>query len=307
MTAIADKRRSAWKSYSDWANTHRKWVLAAPAMIFTVILIGFPLLWTLYLSITDAHGSVRADKDFVGLANYIDVLTDTERFWPSVGRTFFFTAGALSLELVLGMCIALLLWRPFRAQKWVRVAILLPFVATPIAVAMLWRLIFQPNIGAANRLLDVFGIPPQPWLSAVDTTLPTLIFVDVWQFTPMIAIILLAGLTSLSEEQDEAARIDGATAWQRFWYVTLPLLRPTVIVAVILRSIDALKTFDLLYATKGQGGGSFHEAETLNIYVYGLSFKYNDYGVASAVLILFFLMIVAIMTLLTIRRRDRQS
>lgn len=307
MTAIANKRRSPWKSYSDWANKNRKWVLSAPAMIFTAILIGFPLIWTLYLSITDAHGSVRADKDFVGLENYIEVLTDTDRFWPSVGRTFVFTAGALSLELVLGMCIALLLWRPFRAQRWVRVAILLPFVATPIAVAMLWRLIFQPTIGAANRLLDVFGIPPQPWLSSVDTTLPTLIFVDVWQFTPMIAIILLAGLTALSEEQDEAARIDGANAWQRFWYVTLPLLRPTVIVAVILRSIDALKTFDLLYATKGQGGGSFHEAETLNIYVYGLSFKYNDYGVASAVLILFFLMIVAIMALLTIRRRDRQS
>lgn len=307
MTAIAEKSRPATKRLSDWSNKNRKWVLAAPAMIFTAILLGFPLIWTLYLSITDAHGSVRSDKEFVGLENYIAVLTDFDRFWPSVWRTFAFTGGALALELVLGMCIALLLWRPFRGQKWVRVAVLLPFVATPVAVAMMWRLIFEPNIGAANRLLSVFGIPPQPWLSSVDTTLPTLVFVDVWQFTPMVAIILLAGLSSLSDEQDEAARIDGASTWQRFWYVTLPLLRPTVIVAIILRSIDALKTFDLLYATKGQGGGSFHEAETLNIYAYGLSFKYNDYGVASAVLILFFLLIVAFMTLLTIRRKDRQS
>lgn len=307
MTAIAEKSRPATKRLSDWSNKNRKWVLAAPAMIFTAILLGFPLIWTLYLSITDAHGSVRSDKEFVGLENYIAVLTDFDRFWPSVWRTFAFTGGALALELVLGMCIALLLWRPFRGQKWVRVAVLLPFVATPVAVAMMWRLIFEPNIGAANRLLSVFGIPPQPWLSSVDTTLPTLVFVDVWQFTPMVAIILLAGLSALSDEHDEAARIDGASTWQRFWYVTLPLLRPTVIVAIILRSIDALKTFDLLYATKGQGGGSFHEAETLNIYAYGLSFKYNDYGVASAVLILFFLLIVAFMTLLTIRRKDRQS
>jgi len=120
----------------------------------------------------------------------------------------------------------------------------------------------------------------------------------------MVAIILLAGLTSLSEEPDEAARIDGASAWQRFWYVTLPLVRPVIIVAVVLRAIDALKTFDLLYVTKGQGGGSFHEAETLNIYVYGLSFQYNDFGVASAVLILFFLMILGVMWLLTLRKKE---
>ncbi len=307
MSLMAVKKSPGWTAVSDWSNKHRKWVLAAPAMAFTAVLIGFPLLWTLYLSITDASGSVRAEKEFVGLSNYLQVLTDTDRFWPAVARTFVFTVGALVLEMVLGMCIALLLRRPFRGQKWVRVAVLLPFVATPVAVAMMWRLIFEPNIGAANRLLGFFGIPPQPWLSSVDTTLPTLIFVDVWEFTPMIAVILLAGLTSLSDEQDEAAKIDGASTWQRFWFVTLPLLRPMVIVAVILRAIDALKTFDLLYTTKGQGGGSFHEAETLNIYVYGLSFNYNDYGVASAVLILFFLMIVAIMTLLTIRRRDRQT
>lgn len=122
----------------------------------------------------------------------------------------------------------------------------------------------------------------------------------------MVVLILLAGLTSLSDEPDEAARIDGATAWQRFWYVTLPLMMPTVIVAVLLRGIDALKTFDILYATKGKGGGSFNEVETLNIYAYGLSFDYMDYGVASAVLILFFMIIVACMWLVTFRRKGNK-
>lgn len=302
MTITATTTTSAWKAYSDWANRHRKWLFAGPAMVFVGLLIAFPLGWTLYLSLTDAQGSVRAESDFVGISNYFEVLTDTDRFWPSVGRTFVFTLGAVAVEMVLGMCIALLLWRPFRGEKWVRVAILLPLVATPVAVGMMWRLIFDPNIGFANQLLAWFGLPAQPWLSGVDTALPTLIFVDIWQWTPMVVLILLAGLISLPDEPDEAARVDGANSWQRFWFVTLPLLKSTVIVALLLRSIDALKTFDILYATKGKGGGSFHEVETINLYAYGLSFDYNDYGIASTVLIVFFLIIVAAMWIITFRR-----
>jgi multiple sugar transport system permease protein len=303
MTALVSTTPTARKNFSGWANHHRKWLFAAPAMIFVGLLIAVPLLWTIYLSLTDTEGSVRAESEFVGFDNYLEVFGDFARFWPAVARTFIFTGGALAVELVLGMGIALLLWRPFRGEKWVRVAILLPLVATPVAVGMMWRLIFDPNIGFANQLLGWFGVPPQPWLSGQATALPTLMFVDIWQWTPMIVLILLAGLTSLSEEPDEAARIDGANAWQRFWFVTLPLLRATVIVAIVLRGIDALKTFDILYATKGKGGGSFHEVETLNVYAYGLSFDYNDYGIASTVLILFFLLIIAIMWLVTFRRK----
>ncbi|MGZ5415270.1 MAG: carbohydrate ABC transporter permease [Aeromicrobium sp.] len=303
MTIAATTRTTAWKAYSDWANRHRKWLFAGPAMIFVGLLIVFPLGWTLYLSLTDARGSVRAESDFVGISNYLEVLTDTERFWPAVARTFFFTLSAVAAEMVLGMCIALLLLRPFRGEKLVRVAILLPLVATPVAVGMMWRLIFDPNIGFANQLLAWFGLPAQPWLSGVDTALPTLILVDIWQWTPMVVLILLAGLMSLSDEPGEAARVDGASSWQRFRFVTLPLLMPTVIVALLLRSIDALKTFDILYATKGKGGGSFHEVETLNLYAYGLSFDYNDYGIASTVLIVFFVIIVATMTIITFPRK----
>ncbi|MGO4690864.1 carbohydrate ABC transporter permease [Glaciibacter sp. 2TAF33] len=303
MTALVSRTPTARMNFSAWANHHRKWLFAAPAMIFVGLLIAVPLLWTIYLSLTDTEGSVRAESEFVGFDNYLEVFGDFTRFWPAVARTFIFTGGALAVELVLGMGIALLLWRPFKGEKWVRVAILLPLVATPVAVGMMWRLIFDPNIGFANQLLGWFGVPPQPWLSGQATALPTLMFVDIWQWTPMIVLILLAGLTSLSEEPDEAARIDGANAWQRFWFVTLPLLRATVIVAIVLRGIDALKTFDILYATKGKGGGSFHEVETLNVYAYGLSFDYNDYGIASTVLILFFLLIIGIMWLVTFRRK----
>jgi multiple sugar transport system permease protein len=312
MSVMTSPRSAARKSgrapsgrekFSDWANAHRKWLFAAPAMLFVGVLIVFPLAWTLYLSLTDSQGSVRAATEFIGLGNYMTVLSDVERFWPAVGRTLIFTGIALVCEVVLGMGIALLLWRPFRGEKWVRVAILLPLVATPVAVGMMWRLIFDPNIGFANQLLAAVGIPAQPWLSGQDTALGTTIFMDVWQWTPMVVLILLAGLTSLSEEPDEAARMDGANAFQRFFYITLPLMMPTVIVAILLRGIDALKTFDILYATKGKGGGSFHEVETLNVYAYGLSFDYNQYGLSSAVLILFFMIIIGSMWLLTMRKK----
>jgi len=307
MTVTVTTRATVWKACSTWANRHRKWLFVAPAMIFVGLLIAVPLAWTGYLSLTDTHGSVRAESEFVGLANYLEVLGDTDRFWPAVLRTSTFTGGALIAEMVLGMGIALLLWRPFKGEKWVRVAILMPLVATPVAVGMMWRLIFDPNIGFANQLLNWVGISSQPWLSGRGTALPTLMFVDVWQWTPMIVLILLAGLTSLPEEPDEAARIDGASSWQRFRFVTLPLLRSTVVVAIVLRGIDALKTFDILYATKGKGGGSFHEVETLNVYAFGLSFDYNDYGIASTVLILFFGLIIAIMWMITYRRKGERS
>ncbi|MEW2384362.1 sugar ABC transporter permease [Micromonospora sp. NPDC047707] len=291
---------SAW---SRWANAHRKWLFAAPAMAFVAVLIIFPVAWTGYLSLTDAEGSVRAESEFIGFQNYLDVLSDTDRFWPAVWRTALFTFVVLLVEVVLGMAIALLLWRPFRGERWVRVAILLPLVATPVAVGMMWRLIFDPNIGMANQVLSWVGIGPQPWLSGQNSALPTTMFIDIWQWTPMVVLILLAGLTSLSDEPQEAALIDGASIWQRFRHVTLPLLMPTVIVAILLRGIDALKTFDILYATKGRGGGSFHEVETLNVYAYGLSFDYNDYGVSSTVLIIFFLIIIGVMWALTYRKK----
>jgi ABC-type sugar transport system permease subunit len=293
-------------AFSRWVNVHRKWLFAAPAMAFVAVLIVFPLAWTVYLSLTDAEGSVRADSSFVGAQNYLHVLADTDRFWPAVGRTVTFTGGALLFEVVLGMAIALLLRRPFRGEKWVRVAILMPLVATPVAVGMMWRLIFDPSIGLANRVLSWVGIGPQPWLAGESSALPTTIFIDIWQWTPMVALILLSGLTSLSEEPDEAARIDGAGSWQRFRHITLPLMMPTVIVAILLRGIDALKTFDILYATKGRGGGSFHEVETLNVYAYGLSFDYNEYGVSSTVLIIFFLIIIGAMWAVTSRRKKVQ-
>lgn len=291
-------------AFSHWANRHRRWLFAAPAMGFIVALIAFPVAWTAWLSLTDASGSVRAPSEFVGLANYAQVLTDTRRFWPAVGRTAAFTCVVLTFEMLFGLIIALLLWKPFRGERLVRVAILLPLVATPVAVGMMWRLIFDPAIGPVNQALVAVGLPAQPWLAGEATALPTVMFMDIWQWTPMVALILLAGLTALPEEPIEAARVDGAAWWQQFAHVIFPMLRPTFIVALLLRGIDALKTFDILLAAKGKGGGSFNEVETLNLYAYGLSFDYNEYAASSTVLVLFFAIIVVSIFLLTRKREE---
>jgi len=307
MTSVLTSRATRRDALSHWANKHRRWLFSLPAMAFIVCLIAFPVVWTAWLSLTDASGSVRAESTFVGLKNYGDVLTDTHRFWPAVGRTVSFTVVVLFFEMLFGLGIALLLWRPFRGEKWVRIAILMPLVATPVAVGMMWRLIFDPSIGPVNRLLVAVGIPAQPWLAGEFTALPTTMFMDIWQWTPMVVLILLAGLTSLSDEPQEAARVDGASGWQTLRWITLPMLRPTLIVALLLRGIDALKTFDILIAAKGKGGGSFNEVETLNLYAYGLSFDYNEYGRSSTVLILFFVIIVTCIFLLTRKREESAS
>ena len=292
-----------WRVYSGWANRHRNWVLTGPALLFVGLLIIVPLCYTLFLSFTNARDNLDlSNMKLVGFTNYAEVLTDTTRFWPAAGRTVLFTVVVVALEMALGMGIALLLRRPFVGQKFVRGIILLPLVATPVAVGMMWRLIFEPTIGFANQMLKWIGLPRQGWVSDPKQALPTLMFVDVWQWTPMVILILLAGLASLPEEPEEAALIDGASTWKRFWYVTLPLLRPTVVAALVLRTIDAFKTFDILFSMKGAGGGSLHEVETINIYAYTENFFYTRYGQAAAILVVFFVMVLMLLALQFLNR-----
>jgi multiple sugar transport system permease protein len=288
-------------------NRRLKWTMIAPAVAFIGLMVVFPLAYTAWLSLTDAFGAVNADTSFLGLVNYADALSDTRRFWPAVGRTFVFTVAAVVLELVLGLALAMLLRRPFRGMRWMRTILMVPLLATPVAVGVVWMLILDPTVGIANAVLGLVGIPPQPFLGSAAQSLPTLILIDVWQWTPMMTLLLLAGLTTLPEEPEEAALVDGASAWQRFRLVTLPMLGTTIVTALVLRSVDALKTFDLIYATKGAGGGSSYEAETLNVYAYGITFDYSEYGLAAAVLVLFTVLIIGIVVVLRLRSEKAGS
>ncbi|MEU8625005.1 sugar ABC transporter permease [Streptomyces sp. NPDC048669] len=288
------------------ANRRLKWTMLAPALLFVGLMIVFPLAFTLDLSLTDAFGAVNADKAHIGLRNFADALGDTRRFWPAARRTLVFTVGAVVLETVLGLALAMLMRKPFRGMRWVRTVLIVPLLATPVAIGILWLLILDPTNGIANHLLAAVGLPRQEFLGSVSQSLPTLMLIDVWQWTPMMTLLLLAGLTTLPEEPEEAALVDGANSWQRFRHVILPMLGPTLATALVLRAVDALKTFDILYATKGAGGGSDFEVETLNVYAYGLTFDYQEYGLAAAVLVLFTLFIIGVVVLLR-RRGGRKN
>lgn len=282
--------------------THRtKLIMITPAVLVIAALIAFPIIYTVQLSFTEGLGSGRP----FGLDNYRAVLSDTGRFWPAVWRTVVFTVGALVLQLVLGIGTALLLRRPFRGHNAVKTILILPLVTSPVAVASIWLLMLEPNLGIVNEALGWFGIAPQGWLKDPSQAFPTLILLDVWQFTPLIVLITLAGLSGLPEEVEEAAVVDGANYLQRTRHVTLPLLRNTIVVAAVLRGVDAMKTFDIIYATVGPGGGGGHTAETLNVYVYGLSFDYIEIGKAAVALVAFFIMVLAV-ALLIIRRAARE-
>lgn len=288
------------------ANRRLKWAMLAPAVLFVGLMIVFPLVFTLNLSLTDAFGAVNADSAHIGLRNFGDALGDTRRFWPAARRTLVFTVGAVALETVLGLALAMLMRKPFKGMRWVRTVLIIPLLATPVAIGILWLLILDPTNGIANHLLEAVGLPRQEFLGSVGQSLPTLMLIDVWQWTPMMTLLLLAGLSTLPEEPEEAALMDGANAWQRFRHVVLPMLGPTLATALVLRAVDALKTFDLLYATKGAGGGSDFEVETLNVYAYGLTFDYQEYGLAAAVLVLFTLFIIGVVVLLR-RRGGRKN
>jgi multiple sugar transport system permease protein len=284
------------------AGFYTRWLFVLPAVIFVLVMIVFPVLYTLYLSVHTWSGSAVRPPEFIGFLNYETLLTRDPRFGDALIRTLQFTVAAVIVELLLGLAIALLIHGPFLGQGLVRTLILLPMVATPVAIAMAWLLMFEPTIGLFNGMLRSLNLPPQLWLGSRDQAMASLILVDVWQWTPMMALILLAGLTALPEEPFEAARVDGASGWQRFVYLTLPLLLPTMITAVLLRSIDALKTFDIIY-TMTRGGPGF-ATETINIYGYVQSFEYFRLGSASSLLVVFFAIVLGI-SLLFVQIRKR--
>jgi multiple sugar transport system permease protein len=237
---------------------------------------------------------------FVGLDSYLKVLREP-RFTAALGRTFFFTIGAVLIESVLGTGIAIILNRQFRGKNAVKFVLLLPLVATPVAIGIVWNLFYDPTIGFLNYVLNQFGLPQSGWVTASRTVLPSLMLVDIWQWTPMITLIVLAGLAGLSQEPYESAKVDGANHFQTLRLITLPLIMPTVLTALILRAIDALKTFDIIYAMTGGGPG--YASETINIMAFKYSFEYFDLGTASAMLVfLFFLVLLSSLAVMRVRK-----
>lgn len=278
-----------------------RWLFPLPAVLFIMGLMVFPLVYTVTNSFTGWSLSVGTPRTFIGLDNYINLFTKDPRFLQSIWRTFFFTTVALVFEVVLGVAMAIFLdAREYRGKRVVTAILLLPMMATPVAVAMVWLLMFEPTAGILNFSLRSLGMPTSLWLASSRTVIPSLALVDVWEWTPLITLIALAGLTSLPTEPFEAARVDGASTWQVIWRVTLPMLMPTLSVAILLRLIDVLKTFDIIYTMTGGGPGV--ASETLNIYTYNQAFYYLNFGYSSAILVIFFTIVTGVALLVTYTR-----
>jgi multiple sugar transport system permease protein len=293
--------RSPWSRLAAFVERRPDKVFPAPAIAFLLLTMLFPVAYTLYMSVQQWEFSALDPPTYIGLQNYANYLFNDPRFWPSVWRTFYFTLLAVSVETVLGVAIALIFNREFLGKGLIRTIFLFPMVATPVAIALVWATMFDPNLGVLGYFVEQLGLPPISWTSDSRWVLPSLALVDIWEWTPFITLITLAGLSSLPSEPYEAARIDGASPRQILWDLTLPMLRPTIVVAVLFRAIDALKTFDIIQVITQ--GGADYSSETLNIYTFQNAFNYYHLGYASAILVFFFMLVMGVSILLLRVRR----
>lgn len=283
------------------SDRYSRWFFPLPAVLFLLALMAFPLVYTITNSFTGWSLSEGTPRAYVGLKNYIALFTNDARFFNSILQTFYFTFIALVFEVGLGVAMAIFIdARDYPGKRMVNSILLLPMMATPVAVAMVWLLMYEPTAGIINFVLASLHLPTSLWLAGSTTVIPSLAIVDIWEWTPLITLIALAGLTSLPSEPFEAARVDGASFWQITWGVTLPMLMPTLSVAILLRLIDVLKTFDIIYTMTGGGPG--FSSETLNIYTYNQAFYYLNFGYASSVLVIFFAIVAGIALLVTYTR-----
>jgi len=270
-----------------------------PAIGVMMVMMVFPIIYTVFLSFYEWVAVSSNPLSFVGFQNYIELLHHS-RFINAVANTLYYTTLAVTAELVIGFSMALIFNREFPGRGVARTIFLLPVMATPVAISLTWVMLMDPSTGLFNFVLGSMGLPQPLWASDTKTVIPALVLVDVWKWTPLIMLIVLAGLSALPPEPFESAIIDGAKGYQMLFHITIPLVKPAIMVALIFRTIDALKTFDIIFVITEGGPGT--ASETLNIFAYNTAFSYFHLGRASASLILFFLLILAI-SLIFVRLR----
>ena len=270
-----------------------------PAVAFVAVMVIFPFGYAFWLSLLDYK--IGQTDAFVGAGNYKALLGD-EQFWNGLRLTFILYIGALVTQLVLGVALGLLLNRIETLKGMVRTVMVSPFMLPPVVVGMMSIVVLDPGMGVANYLLKSAGLPSSLFLASTDFVIFTVIMIDTWQWAPFVALIVLGGLQSLPTRVYEAAAIDGAVGWRRFVYITLPLLGPTIVTAAVLRSVDLLRFFDVIYITTQGGPG--YASSTLNIYAYRKGFEFSDIGYASALMItLSSIVFGAVLVFAQLRRR----
>jgi ABC-type sugar transport system permease subunit len=254
------------------------WALVTPALVTVGGVAIFPLLWTVWESLH--RHDLRMPwlgRPFVRLANYGEILADG-RFWEALGHTVLFTVVTVSLEFLLGLVLALAMNRAFRGRSLMRAAVLVPWALPTVVAGLLWRFLFDSQAGIAGEV---------PWLTRASTAWAPVILADVWKTAPFVALLLLAGLQGIDPAIYEAAAVDGAGPWRRLWSVTLPLLKPAILVALIFRTLDAFRVFDLIYVLTGGGPGT--ATEPIALYTFNTFFSNLRFGYGAALSVVVFL------------------
>jgi multiple sugar transport system permease protein len=262
-----------------FAHRNARYIFPAPAFLVVGLIIVYPVFYTGWMSMQEWFASSLTLPKFIGAANYQRILTADPRFREAFFRTVYFTVIAVSIETALGVARALLFNREFWGRGLVRTLSILPMMATPTAISLIFVMMYHPTLGVMNYLVTLIGLPAFSWTYSSKTALYAIALVDVWEWTPLIMLIALAGLAALPKEPYESALIDGAGPFQCFYLITLPLLRPTLIVAILFRAIDALKTFDIIFVMT-QGGPS-NASETINILLFNQAFSYFNMATPS--------------------------
>jgi ABC-type sugar transport system permease subunit len=271
------------------------WLLVLPSLLIILGVTLWPILSTFYLSFFVAPTGLNQARTFVGLGNYLEMLR-APAFWQTVGRSAYFTVVSVSLELAIGLGIAQLIHSRPWGWKFLRFSLIIPWAVPTIVNGAMWRWIYSADFGALNGLLLQLGLIDKyiPWLTRPEMAMNLVIVADMWHTVPFVALILQAALAGLPEELEEAAAVDGANAFQRFWSIRLPLLRPAILVALIVRTVEAFRVFDIVYIITSGGPASRTITITYLTYLYSFSYGKQGVGAALSFLISIFIILMAI-------------
>jgi multiple sugar transport system permease protein len=277
-------------------------LLFAPAFVLLLVITTAPLVFLAWNSLQNFDMSMPWLSGYAGLGNYSKMMGDP-RFWNSLTLTVIYTASTVVLQVIIGLSLALLVLQIPRGQAVLRIAAILPIVLAPVVVGLFWRtLVLAPDFGLVDLVTRALGLGSHNWLGDPQLALISVIAIHTWQWTPFAFLVLLATLATLPPDVYEAARLDRASAWQRFWHITLPLIRPAVVMVIILRTMTALSAFAAIFAATGGGPGT--STEILNLYVYRTSFTELNIGYGSALAMVLLALTVFVSWLLFRRRRS---
>jgi len=257
------------------------WLLLAPSLLIILGVTLWPVISTFFLSFFHVPTGINQVRTFVGFANYLEMLRD-RLFWETIGRTLYFTVVSVGLELILGLAIAQLIHSRPWGWQFLRFSLIIPWAVPTIVNGAMWRWIYSADFGALNGLLMQLGLIKHyvPWLTLPNMAMNLVIVADIWHTMPFVALVLQAALAGLPEDLDEAAAVDGANAFQRFWQIRLPLLRPAILVALIVRTVDAFRVFDIVYIITS--GGPAYKTLTITYLTYLNSFAFGKQGIGAA-------------------------